>query len=87
MTDNNRTYMAIDLKSYYASAECAARNLDPLTTNLVVADPLPYRKNDLSGRFPIPESLWHSWPGAAFRGSPEGQRGQRFQVKCGNPES
>ena len=36
--NNNRTYLAIDLKSYYASAECAARNLDPLTTNLVVAD-------------------------------------------------
>ena len=34
----NRTYIAIDLKSYYASAECADRNLDPLTTNLVVAD-------------------------------------------------
>ena len=33
-----RTYLAIDLKSYYASAECAARHLDPLTTNLVVAD-------------------------------------------------
>lgn len=33
-----RTYQAIDLKSYYASAECAARHLDPLTTNLVVAD-------------------------------------------------
>lgn len=33
-----RTYLAIDLKSYYASAECAARRLDPLTTNLVVAD-------------------------------------------------
>ncbi len=32
------TYLAIDLKSYYASAECAARDLDPLTTNLVVAD-------------------------------------------------
>lgn len=32
------TYIAIDLKSYYASAECVARNLDPLTTNLVVAD-------------------------------------------------
>ena len=32
------TYIAIDLKSYYASAECADRNLDPLTTNLVVAD-------------------------------------------------
>lgn len=34
----NRIYIAIDLKSYYASAECVARNLDPLTTNLVVAD-------------------------------------------------
>ena len=33
-----RTYLAIDLKSYYASAECVARHLDPLTTNLVVAD-------------------------------------------------
>ena len=33
-----RTYLAIDLKSYYASAECAARHHDPLTTNLVVAD-------------------------------------------------
>ena len=33
-----RTHLAIDLKSYYASAECAARHLDPLTTNLVVAD-------------------------------------------------
>lgn len=34
-----RTYIAIDLKSFYASAECVARGLDPLTTNLVVADP------------------------------------------------
>lgn len=33
-----RTYIAIDLKSFYASAECAFRGLDPLTTNLVVAD-------------------------------------------------
>ena len=32
------TCLAIDLKSYYASAECAARHLDPLTTHLVVAD-------------------------------------------------
>ena len=31
-------YMAIDLKSFYASVECIERNLDPLTTNLVVAD-------------------------------------------------
>ncbi len=34
----NRTYIAIDLKSFYASVECHERGLDPLTTNLVVAD-------------------------------------------------
>ena len=33
-----RTYIAIDLKSFYASVECRERNLDPMTTNLVVAD-------------------------------------------------
>ncbi len=33
-----RTYIAIDLKSFYASVECVERDLDPLTTNLVVAD-------------------------------------------------
>ena len=33
-----KNYIAIDLKSFYASAECVARGLDPLTTNLVVAD-------------------------------------------------
>ena len=33
-----KCYIAIDLKSFYASVECAERNLDPLTTNLVVAD-------------------------------------------------
>lgn len=34
----NRTYICIDLKSFYASVECVDRGLDPLTTNLVVAD-------------------------------------------------
>lgn len=34
----NRTYIAIDLKSFYASVECRERNLNPMTTNLVVAD-------------------------------------------------
>ena len=33
-----RVYIAIDLKSFYASVECRERGLDPLTTNLVVAD-------------------------------------------------
>ena len=35
---NGRTYIAIDLKSFYASVECVERGLDPLSTNLVVAD-------------------------------------------------
>lgn len=35
----DRTYIAIDLKSFYASVECMVRGLDPMTTNLVVADP------------------------------------------------
>ena len=34
----NKVYMCIDLKSFYASVECVERKLDPLTTNLVVAD-------------------------------------------------
>lgn len=38
MTDSNRTYIAIDLKSFFASVECVERHLDPLNTNLVVAD-------------------------------------------------
>ena len=33
-----KTYIAIDLKSFYASVECVERGLDPMTTNLLVAD-------------------------------------------------
>ena len=33
-----KTYIAIDLKSFYASVECVERGLDPLKNNLVVAD-------------------------------------------------
>jgi len=35
----DRTYICIDLKSYYASVECVHRGLDPLKANLLVADP------------------------------------------------
>jgi DNA polymerase V len=38
MTDKRRSYIAIDLKSFYASVECVERGLNPLNTNLVVAD-------------------------------------------------
>lgn len=38
MSQENHIYVAIDLKSFYASVECRERDLDPLSTNLVVAD-------------------------------------------------
>lgn len=38
MPQKNHVYIAIDLKSFYASVECRERHLDPMTTNLVVAD-------------------------------------------------
>ena len=38
MTQNERTYFCIDMKTFYASVECAERNLNPFETNLVVAD-------------------------------------------------
>lgn len=38
MSHKDRVYIAIDLKSFYASVECIERDLDPMTTNLVVAD-------------------------------------------------
>ena len=37
--DEQRIYLVIDLKSFYASVECVERGLDPMTTDLVVADP------------------------------------------------
>lgn len=37
--ERERTYVCIDLKSFYASVECVRRGLDPMTTRLVVADP------------------------------------------------
>lgn len=38
MMEQKKIYISIDLKSFYASVECVERHLDPLTTNLVVAD-------------------------------------------------
>lgn len=38
MQEEQKIYVSIDLKSFYASVECIERGLDPLTTNLVVAD-------------------------------------------------
>ena len=49
----HHTYIAIDLKSFYASVECRERGLDPLDTNLVVADESRTDKTIImEGRFP-----------------------------------
>ena len=38
MEDKQRVYFVVDMKSFFASVECAERGLDPFQTNLVVAD-------------------------------------------------
>ena len=67
----NKVYIAIDLKSFYASVECVERGLDPMTTNLVVAD----QRDHLSGRVALPEGLWHLRQGPPLRGDPAGAGG------------
>ena len=59
MQQSGRTYIAIDLKSFYASVECMERGLDPLTTNLVVADASRTEKT-------IPKGTRHLRQSAAF---------------------
>lgn len=66
MPQNERTYIAIDLKSYYASVECMERGLDPMQTNLVVADPSRTEKTICLAVSPGAESLWHPGPCAAL---------------------
>ena len=55
-----RTYIAIDLKSFYASVECIERGLDPMTTNLVVADASRTEKT-ICLAVSFIESLWNPW--------------------------
>lgn len=45
--ESEHCYIAIDMKSFYASVECVARGYDPLTTNLLVADESPLGSDDL----------------------------------------
>ena len=56
-----RMYVCIDLKSFYASVECRERGLDPMTTNLVVADPERTEKTiclAVSPAMKTPRLLW-----------------------------
>ncbi len=44
MVENGHIYVAIDLKSFYASVECVERQLDPMNTKQVILSKLTYRK-------------------------------------------
>lgn len=57
MSEQQRTYIAIDLKSFYASVECVDRGFDPLTTNLVVADVSRTEKNQIKMKLQQEESM------------------------------
>ena len=57
MEQKKHIYMAIDLKSFYASVECISRQLDPLTTNLVVADTGKTGENNLPRGHTFPEKI------------------------------
>lgn len=63
MTD--RIYIAADAKNFYASVECVERGLDPLTTNLVVADKSRTDKTICLAVSPSLKSVWHLRPVAA----------------------
>ena len=63
---NQRTYIAIDLKSFYASVECRERGLDPLDTNLVVADESRTNKTILSCGDAVFEIIWDTGSCPAF---------------------
>lgn len=56
----NRTYIAIDLKSFYASVECMELGLNPLATNLVVADANRTEKT-ICLAVSLSQSVWYSW--------------------------
>ena len=60
----DKVYIAIDLKSFYASCECVERDADPLDTNRYEQD----GKNDMSCCISASEKLWHIRQSKAVRG-------------------
>ena len=62
--NSKRTYLAIDLKSFYASVECVKRGLDPLTARLVVADESRTEKTICLAV--SPQSPRYLWSGPSF---------------------
>lgn len=71
-----RTYIAIDLKSFYASVECRERGLDPLDTNLGRCRRESNRQDHLPCRYSFSQELWHLRARTAVRGQAAGQGSQ-----------
>ena len=61
-----KQYTCIDLKSFYASVECIDRGLDPMTTNLVVADLRRTEKTIVPCSHSAAQSTRHFWAGAVI---------------------
>ncbi|XBG72237.1 hypothetical protein V4S28_07950 [Enterococcus cecorum] len=61
-------YLAIDLKSFYASVECVERHLDPLDINLVVADTSRSSKTICLAVTPDIKEFWDWWTSTIIYG-------------------
>lgn len=59
---DNRIYLCIDLKSFYASVECVERGLDPLYHQSCGGRPGPHGPDNLSCSFTLYESAWSQEP-------------------------
>ena len=81
ITDETKTYVCIDLKSFYASVEAVERGMDPMTENLVVADPSrgrgrdPHLLGDRGRRAAAPRRGHRSLRWATTRRSSRGRAG------------
>lgn len=75
-----RSYIAIDLKSFYASVECRERGLDPLDTNLVVADESRTDKTICLAVTPSLKAYGISGRARLFGGGPAGEGGQPWSA-------
>lgn len=73
--------ICIDLKSFYASVECVDRGLDPMDTNLVVADESRTEKNDMSCCYAVTEKIWYSGKSEIIRGHTKGSKCQQRAIE------
>ena len=74
MESQSHTYIAMDLKSFYASVECVDRGLDPLNTNPGGSGCLPDAEDHLPGGISLSEILWNPGTGKTVRSDLQSKR-------------